>query len=284
MIRYNQRAGGVLRALRPALTTTAGEVLIMADQIISRDDAKAAGLKRYFTGEPCRKRGHVSEFYTLTGACVECATSRAKAWYVDNTERALMNVRSRYVAKREEIIAKNKAYAAANPEVNRAATSRYREKHRDRVRAHVRLYKEANREKVRAAGRAYSKANREKQKITTRKWRAANRERDRKRASAWAQANPLKRKVAWIRSRAKRKMAEGHHTADDVRRIHAAQSGKCAYCKEKVGPSYHVDHVKPLSKGGSNWPANLQILCGPCNLSKGARDPIEHAQSLGLLL
>jgi len=47
--------------------------------IISRDAARAAGLKRYFTGELCR-RGHVAERYvnggTGSGACVECHITR----------------------------------------------------------------------------------------------------------------------------------------------------------------------------------------------------------------
>lgn len=41
--------------------------------IITRDEAKASGLKRYFTGEPC-KRGHVAERYVNNGQCCGCAT------------------------------------------------------------------------------------------------------------------------------------------------------------------------------------------------------------------
>lgn len=33
----------------------------------------------------------------------------------------------------------------------------------------------------------------------------------------------------------------------------------------------HVDHKTPLSRGGSNDLDNLHLLCGPCNLRKGAR-------------
>ena len=33
----------------------------------------------------------------------------------------------------------------------------------------------------------------------------------------------------------------------------------------------HADHIVPLAQGGSRTWANLQTLCAPCNLAKGAR-------------
>lgn len=46
----------------------------------SRAAAVAAGLVRYFNGEPC-PHGHVADRYTLNGYCVSCqldATKRQK--------------------------------------------------------------------------------------------------------------------------------------------------------------------------------------------------------------
>lgn len=52
-------------------------------QIISRQEAKASGLARYFTGKLC-KRGHVAERLASTGVCVECnketARTRTREW------------------------------------------------------------------------------------------------------------------------------------------------------------------------------------------------------------
>ena len=47
----------------------------MERQIITRAEAKEQGLKRYFTGKPC-KHGHAVERYLSTGQCVECARER----------------------------------------------------------------------------------------------------------------------------------------------------------------------------------------------------------------
>lgn len=43
----------------------------------------------------------------------------------------------------------------------------------------------------------------------------------------------------------------------------------CQQCGTATGP-FHVDHIRPYSKGGWNVESNLQLLCAPCNLRKGA--------------
>ena len=43
----------------------------------------------------------------------------------------------------------------------------------------------------------------------------------------------------------------------------------CQRCGTDVGP-FHVDHIRPYSKGGWQDLRNLQLLCAPCNLRKGA--------------
>ena len=53
-----------------------------------------------------------------------------------------------------------------------------------------------------------------------------------------------------------------------VRRIYA----KRAMLTAKTGVMHHVDHVKPLAKGGRHHPDNLQILTAMANQLKGAHD------------
>lgn len=54
------------------------------------------------------------------------------------------------------------------------------------------------------------------------------------------------------------------------RAIAARQGGVCTYCGTSDGPFY-LDHIYPVSRGGSNEPSNLTLACASCNRSKGAR-------------
>ncbi|MEQ9260940.1 MAG: hypothetical protein RIG84_17775 [Roseovarius sp.] len=42
---------------------------------VDRQTAKSLGLKRYFTGNPCKK-GHVAERHVTSACCVECTLRR----------------------------------------------------------------------------------------------------------------------------------------------------------------------------------------------------------------
>lgn len=87
--------------------------------IISRASARAAGLKRYFTGRPC-KRGHFAYRFMANSQCSKCASERAKAnpsaglkrgraWYARNAKKQ----RARGRHKRTKNIQHYRAYAVA---------------------------------------------------------------------------------------------------------------------------------------------------------------------------
>lgn len=48
----------------------------------------------------------------------------------------------------------------------------------------------------------------------------------------------------------------------------------CVYCGCEDGP-YHIDHILPSSRGGSDDVSNLALACAPCNISKRNRTPEE---------
>lgn len=52
-------------------------------------------------------------------------------------------------------------------------------------------------------------------------------------------------------------------------RVYKKDGYKCVSCGTSEDLS--VDHIHPVSRGGSNDMANLQTMCLPCNMSKGAK-------------
>lgn len=155
-----------------------------------------------------------------------------------------------------------------------------------------RKWQKANPEKVNKKNRKWQKANREKVNEAAKKWRKANpekinRKKARERAQKWRKENSERKAIDVKNRKIKKKNIKGIYTEKDIQRLFSQQGGLCNTCGKKLiryrKKQYHVDHIKPLSKGGSNRPDNLQLLCPFCNLSKKDKDPIEWARENGRL-
>jgi 5-methylcytosine-specific restriction endonuclease McrA len=223
--------------------------------VVTRAEALAAGLTRYFTGKPC-KHGHLSERTSCNGGCIACNTiSIAALYYAETTEqRATRNARTKAWkdAHREQIRAAGRAYSMANREQANA-------------------WKTANRDQLNAAEREARLRDPEPFKARTAKYLATDKGKYGQRARTQ-------------NYQALRRGAEGSHSREEIWELYASQKGKCVYCRASLKDGYHADHIQPVSKGGSNWITNIQLTCGPCNIRKHATDPIEFAQRLGRLL
>ena len=201
---------------------------------MTREAALAAGLRRYFTGQPCTK-GHIEERLVGDRHCIKCKQIRENR----NPRRNASKRRQR--RERPEHFRQREArLRARNPEKNRSNKTSWANRHRAQCNA------------------------------TARRWKAAN---------------PLRVSGHNHFYRSRKRGAEGRFSAVDIKNIRDAQRNCCGYCQTSFDHrKAHIDHITPLSKGGTNWPRNLQLLCERCNLTKNNSDPIEYAQRRGLLL
>jgi len=144
----------------------------------------------------------------------------------------------------------------------------------------AREYSHRNRERRSLLSREYYRANRESVLSQGRKWYENNKEQRRATVKAWLDRNPHKTTEYSRAYRARKAGAVGSYTPDDVERQYRMQNGKCWWCGKTVGQKYHVDHIVPLARGGSNKPNNICISCPRCNLSKQDKLPQEWAGRL----
>jgi hypothetical protein len=137
--------------------------------IISREQAKALGLKHYF--RPC-KHGHIAERYVSSAACSECSRVRTAKWDAAN---------------RDHHNEKKRKYRAAHPE-----------KLREREREAARKHRAADPEGYSSQQAAWRAANKEKIAAYKRQWYVKNGDeirrtagcRRRKEARRWPSAFP----------------------------------------------------------------------------------------------
>ena len=138
--------------------------------------------------------------------------------------------------------------------------------------------------KAKARKEAWSAANKDRLLASAKKWYARNKEQHFQAVMRWRANNPEANAAIRHKRRALEVNAPGSHTRDDLAAILKAQKGKCAYCRIRLKRPYHVDHIIPLSRGGSNAPDNLQMTCPRCNFQKAAMMPWDFARKRGMLL
>lgn len=138
----------------------------------------------------------------------------------------------------------------------------------------VARYKAANRDKVRESDARHRAANPDKARERNARYRAANPDKARESTARYARANPESARARERRRRARKAAVESrpYNEAD----VFAAYNWACCFCGN---PATDIEHFRPISKGGPDAAENLLVACGPCNSSKGARDPLEFLAS-----
>lgn len=201
--------------------------------------------------------------YTASKRCPHCVLVKGTDQFGKNKRRKdglqdwCKECRCKYrETNKERINQRNRQYYEVNKELFRARSVAYREANKDAMREMGRRYYVENKEWINARNREYYYEHREKSLQGMAEYRVKNR----------AHLNVISRNYF-----ARKRQAKGSYTFDDVWGMYESQQGLCAYCEMPLFATFHVDHMVPLSRGGSNSWTNLAVSCIECNLSKGSK-------------
>ena len=130
----------------------------------------------------------------------------------------------------------------------------------------------------------YYSSNKDKVREYNDKWRAENLDRVRAASSAYQSANLDKYRVYEQNRRARKLESGGKLSKLLTDKLYKLQRGKCACCGLPLGDDFHLDHIMPLARGGSNTDDNIQLLRSRCNRQKMAKHPVDFMRERGFLI
>lgn len=129
------------------------------------------------------------------------------------------------------------------------------------MRDHVKKWRETNPEKKREMDRQYVKT-------------AAGKHTRHKANHKYAQSERGKATILTSVKRYQHSRRAGGKlpTTAELNSLFDRQGHHCIYCFEPLTyTTYTIEHILPVSRGGTNTPNNLAFACGPCNSSRKDR-------------
>ena len=200
-------------------------------------------------------------------------SERRRAAYALNPEPAKERAVSYYRSNPD----KAKEYREQNSNKRALQARGWRENNEEKVREYEMRYKAENVDMIRERGRLYYGANRDAEIQNGREYRKNNPEKVAASQRDYAKNNPDKIHAKSAKRRAVFKNAFVETVSRE--KVFERDGGVCGICGQKidldfVAPhplSLSLDHVIPLTKGGTHTYGNVQVAHYGCNSRKGNR-------------
>lgn len=178
--------------------------------------------------------------YGLSSECRECKNDMDKQYHQNHKEKHLLWNRE-YVKKNRERVQQYKHnYYMEHQDESREYNQKYREEHRDEILTYFCAYYLEHMDEIKARTKEWSQT----------------------------ESGKLSHRNANRRRKARMKNIEGDHSKDEMLSVLEFFDYKCAYSGEPLEEEYHIDHVIPVSKGGTNYIWNIVPANSGPNIAK----------------
>lgn len=211
-----------------------------------------------------------------------------------------------YKKHREEAILNSKIYREANLEKVKANSRRYYKENAEVIKQKVKIYRDSHKEECKKRNIEWAKNNPEKRKAICKRYyhkkmaedpewfnRKAmeqynkDKEKSRRRLREYRKSRP-----AWTRLQKylrRTRCGDGQVDKEHLNKEFEGlvieklkgQNYKCVYCGVDIKESFSIDHIIPLSKGGTNDIENIDLVCKSCNTKKGTRSKERMLEIMG---
>jgi len=210
----------------------------------------------------CKAEKPVENFYRRgkTGyrsQCKICNNNSAKKWQQENPEK---------------VRAASKRFAKRHPERVKAACESWRARNKEYLKKWYLNYMATNpiqKQKYLAQLEEWRNQNPERVKVAKQKWAKENAGKVKEIHRNWRKKNPERHRAHGKNTRYKRRTQSKNSdiTTDFLIELKKKVANTCPYCGLYT-EMLHLDHIIPLSRGGTHTKDNVMYCCPTCNLTK----------------
>ena len=202
----------------------------------------------------------------LMSACKPCTNEYRRAYHAANSFVGNAYSREYKASHRDEIAAYNRSYAVAHKAEIAAYNREYNASHKEEKATYNRAYHADNRAAMNAKSLAYVATHANRLNAYNREYRATHKDE----ATAYRRAHQRANPEVYVKNNQRRRASKLGNGVFEVKNKEIARMRMlpCVHCGGTG--NIHIDHVIPLSKGGTHSIGNLMPLCARCNQSKRA--------------